>query len=549
MRRRQFLLAAVLTFVVAVGMRCLPLLSSPYPFNPDGVLYAGNARYVVATGRLPLGVLQPDALSFPGFVAVLSEVLDVRPVLVTQPVIAIVGAMPVVFGIAVTRRLARRRGMSPGRARTAALLAGVLLAVEGLYLHRSMAADEQTLGLFLVPLALVSVSRVYTGDRRWAVIAVLTLVSLPPLHNLDSVVAALALVVLASYLFVTDRTRTGLAVVVLAVAFWAYLAGFIAIVAALTPAAILQQQRITDVPGLLVAWVVLTSVLYLWWTRLSSQRQRLTALSVGIVWFGLLFVNVFTPVFPGMFTTPVTMFLLLSPLSAVFAAAAAGVPSFATDRPDGVALASVFAGGALLIGLSLTASLTPEYASTIYRSSTFLHFPGLVVAALGVTAVTWRRLPVSQRAVRTTLSVLLVVCAVTSVPVALSGLALLPYKGVTTPAELSASGFATNYTDRWTSDNHLVRIAPYHTRMVDETKTGGSESAAYRWLSGGLPPPCPVLVQRSWTTTGAQFYPAPPAEMAVSEYRRARASRNVVYATTSPDPIWLSVPRNSTCRT
>jgi hypothetical protein len=85
--------------------------------------------------------------------------------------------------------------------------------------------------------------------------------------------------------------------------------------------------------------------------------------------------------------------------------------------------------------------------------------------------------------------------------------------------------------------------------MVDRTKTGGAEDGTYRWLSGSPPPPCPVLVQRSWTTTGAQFFPTSPVEMDENEYRRARATRHLVYITNSADPIWLSVPRKPACGT
>ncbi len=115
---------------------------------------------------------------------------------------------------------------------------------------------------------------------------------------------------------------------------------------------------------------------------------------------------------------------------------------------------------------------------------------------------------------------------------------------MTTPEELSASGFATEHTAEWTGDDHLVRIRGYH-----DGDGNGSRTASYRWLQGGEVPRCAVLVQQSWTTTGAQFYPAPPERLAPLTYAGTLEERNTVYATTGPDPIMLSVPagRSSAC--
>jgi hypothetical protein len=539
--RSRFLQATLLVFLVAVALRCLPLLSSPYPFNPDGVLYAGDARRTLAAGELPLARLQPDALSFTAWVALVSDVLGVRPLVVAQPTIAVVGAMPVVLAVAVARRLGGRLGLGPARARRGALLAGTLLAVEGLYLHRSMPVEDQTLGLMLVPLVVVTVARGYAGDGRWYAVGVVALVSLPPLHNLDSVVAAAALTLLAAVLLVRDRSAGAAGVAALAAATWGYTLGYMELVAATTPAEILQAERLASVPGLVLAWLVLTSVALVAWQRFSARRRRLAGLAVGTLWFAILLLNAIVPVFPGTPATPPLLFALLAPLGVVLAVASVGGGAVTDRGPDGLAVAALFAAPALFVGLSLTAALTPEYVNTVYRASTFLHFPVVVLAGLGVYC--WRPGAASWPSPngRTVLAVVLVVCAAASIPVAVSGLELLPYKGVTTPAELSASGFAAERTETWAGDDHLVRIQGYH-----EGDANGSRTATYRWLRGGTVPDCAVLSQRSWTTTGAQFYPAPPERLGATAYERTLAQRSVVYATTGPDPIVLSVPADGT---
>jgi hypothetical protein len=133
---------------------------------------------------------------------------------------------------------------------------------------------------------------------------------------------------------------------------------------------------------------------------------------------------------------------------------------------------------------------------------------------------------------------------------------------VTTPAELSAAGFAATHANgSWAGDDHVVRIAPYHADHRDRDGDGGrgndgdragdgdpdftrgARAPVYRWLhDDGAPPACLTVGQRSWTTTGAQFYPAPPVRLDRARYDRTLATRNVVYATTGRDPIVATVP-------
>jgi hypothetical protein len=545
----RFGLAVVLVVAIGVALRSYPLFQSPLPFNPDGVLAAGWARSAQQAGELPLASLAVDDLSFTAFLAILGEMTGVRPLFVSQPTIAVIGTLPALLAVAIGRRLAVARGLDRPTARKAGLLGGLLLAVEGLYLHRSMPVEDQTLGLFLVPLGLVAVYRGYRHrSLRWYVAGTVLLVSIPPLHNLDTVIAAVALVILV----VAARggsARSVRPLATIAAGFAVLAVGYNQVTAALTPAEIVQSARLLDFPGLFFGWVVLLGLIVAWAARRDRRTGRWVVATVLGSWFLLLLANAMRSVFPG---TPATSPLLtygLLPLAVPVALAAWVVPTWSDPDADGPVFWALFASVVAMIGFSLTAALTPEYVSTIYRTQTFLHFPVLASAAVGTLGVfRWvESRATSIRGSTTRLAgvavvVLVLASVLASVPIAVGGLDVLPYKGVTTPAELSAAGFAgAHATGSWAGDDHVVRIAPYHESHADPTN--GARTPVYRWLhDDGAPPRCPAVSQRSWTTTGAQFYPAPPARLETSRYERALRTRHLVYVATSRDPVVMTLP-------
>ncbi|MFB6104744.1 MAG: hypothetical protein ABEJ57_06655, partial [Halobacteriaceae archaeon] len=193
--RRRLAVLAILA--VGTALRMGPLYRSPLPFNPDGVIYAGLTAHTLATDVLPLGQMAVDSLAFTSFLAVLAQITGATPLSIAQPAIAIVGTATALLAVAITHRLARQAGWPTHRAWQAALLAGAILAVEGLYLHRSMPVDEQTAGLLVAPLAVYAIARTRT-DTRYALVAAPALAVLPVLHNLDTVVTAIALLVVAA---------------------------------------------------------------------------------------------------------------------------------------------------------------------------------------------------------------------------------------------------------------------------------------------------------------------------------------------------------------
>lgn len=610
--RRRYLGAALAVALVALALRLGPLHWGPLPFNPDGIGYAARARDAVATGGIDLDGTATDALGYTAALAVVARATGIPPLYVAQPASAVVGAATVVLCLGVGRRAARAAGLSPGRARWAAVFGALLLAVDGLYVYRTMAVDEQTADVLAVPAVVLAAALALRPDRtdrrRWAALAVGGFVLLPPLHNLAGVVAAMAVTVLAGLWVARDPSlRTWVGGAGLVAVAWTWALGYHAALAALTPATVVQSERLARAPGLFLAWVVLGVLGTVWFVTTTRRRQRAVLGTVVVGWFLVLAVNAVVVVYPGTTTTPRPLLLALAPLAVPGLVSVAGVPDLVrAGWPGDAVLALVGAAGGL-VGFGLTAGLTPEYLATVYRAQLFVHLP--LAVAVGVATVRLagrirgriagsggtgvggagtgdgtpgsptgrsddrgsargsrepdpgatdapgvspdRRSTLADAAV-VVVAVGLVACTAAGVPAAFSGLELLTYKGVTTPAEFAGTEFASEERPgAWATDDHLVRVAGYHRGELVEgfvNRSGGSgatEAPVRSWLLGSGPPPrCAVLAQDSWTTTGAQFHPRQPERLDPGSYRRWRATRNVVYAAGHRDPVVLVVPRN-----
>jgi hypothetical protein len=535
-KRTRFALGALLVLVVGVALRSWPLLHSPLPFNPDGIVYAGQVSVALENGVFPLGRMAVDDLQFTAFLTILSQITGHQPLYIAQPAIAVVGTVPVLIAVAAGRWFGTQFGRSWARA--TGLVAGALLAVEGIYLHRSMPVDEQTLGLLFVPLAVYAVANVRT-DRRWLVVLVLLGLVLPPTHNLDSAILGVVLVA-ATALYIAQGAdlRTIGAALGGTLLYWLYMAGYMYVVAATTAAEVIQSARITDIPGLFLAWILLAAITCAWFVTSRERTQRLVLLAGFSGLLVLVVVNAVVPVFPGLPSTKPLILAGAICLVVPMLAAVYGAPQ-ATPTQLGIPFSALVAAVFGFIGLTLTAALTADYLNTLYRAQTFIHLPVLAFSALGLAVLASQRAWSVNSTPTTILAVILVLAAAASIPVAYSGLDALPYKGVTTEGEFDASSFAVEYVpETWASDDHLTRITRYYG-----PNQSNSVLPVYSWMQNGPPPTCPVLSQGSWTTTGAQFYPKSPVSVSSANYDSFVERRHVVYRAGASDTITLSIPK------
>ena len=537
MRDRRLLAGAGGVALFGLALRLGPLYWSPLPFNPDGIGYAATARDALAVGEFPIAEMATDQVGYTALLTVVSALAGDQSLTAAQPMSAFIGGTTVLVGVVIAVRLARDAGVSSHRARAAGLVAGLLVAVEGVFLYRSMPTDEQTAGLLLVPAAALVVDRwLRTGERRWATLAALLVVPIPPLHNLTGLVTAVTITILAGVSVVRMPTRTALVQAAGATTVtWLWVVGYHLAMASATGAEIVQVDRLVRVPGLFAAWVILALVGTAWYVTTTRRIQRGTVLGVLGIAFGLVTVNAVRTVFPSTTATPRGLLVLLLPLviPAVAAALAADVPT--RSRRVGAATLALVAAPVAIVGTALTASLTFEYLALAYRSHLFAHVPLLAVAAVGAVMA-----PGADRERLTALFLVVVVAAAAvSVPVAYAGLELRTYKSVTTEAEFKATAHTSAAVDGFATDDHLGRVVGYHGG-------GGGRRPVYEWIrSGADPPDCPTLAQHSWTTTGAQFHPQRPATLPESTYRDWLNRSHVVYAVDAEDHLVLVVPRNA----
>lgn len=530
-------LAALAVVLLGVSARLVPTWWSPLPATLDGFGHAALAARIL-TGGYPPGA-RADQFVFAGDLAAFALVSGGEPLYLAQPLVALVGGASCLAGMLFVHQIAGGR-WSPGRVRLAAAVAGLGLAVEGLYLRRSGVPDEEAVALLLVPLVALAVHRLLTSRRpAWAVVAAVLLAALPPLHTFGSLVGGLTVTAVVAGAVVTDPRQgtIGLGALVTG-GFWAYVAGYYAVAPSLG-LAVPYAGRVTTRPGLFLAWVVLL-VAAVAWLRATPRLGRLAFVGPLLAGFLVVVVNGITPVFPGTVPSPGPVVALIAVLLVPGLLAGWGIP-LAADRRGVVVLAALLAPVAIVF-FALTAALTPAYFGMTMRAQTFVHpaawaLAGLVAVgfalprarAVGVPDV---RLP---RLRRVAVAVLLAT-ALVSAPLAFVDLDTGHVPSTTTESEYAAVSFATASGGGWTGDYTLVRAA--------ELSLGANASVdgAASWLRGGACPDRPMVSARYWTTTGAHLFPTPPATVSEERYEGMLRSRDLVYVADGTERMAVTLP-------
>jgi hypothetical protein len=578
---------------LAALVRFLPLFWSPHPATTDGFQYAWFAAETLRTGAFPVPEFRVDSVVFTGLTAAVAAVTGVAPIRAIQPLASLAGVFGVVTGLAVARRVADEFGWSRRRVAVAVLATGVVLAFDGVFLRRTMVADEEVLSYVVFPLALLALHAWLDGPaargasgrgspspsparprRRWAWggLAGLFLVTLPLSHIFSTLVAGLSVVALVvAHAVARPTRRTLLGGGAVAAGFWLYFGGYYQVAA--TVMRLAYVDRVTAFPGLFLAWAVLLVVGVAWvWT--TSSRARALAVVVPLATFYLVTVaNAFVSVYPGTPLTPTAVLVPVLALGLPLFFGAVGTATLSPDRPAGAVVVALLAGPLAVVGFSLTASLTPEYVNTAIRGQTFGHLPLAVLAGLLAARVLPARGPGAagtrtdfgrrpsrgsesvapdgsgrsaapgasdatggRSLLRTAVVCVVLVAVVGSLPFAYVTLDTGTYPATTLDSEFRGVGFADRTGGGWATDHSLSRVGLHYFR------SDASPSPTASWLSGGASPSCPVLSQASWTTTGAHLFPFAPETVSGERYDDWLDDRQVVYANTGRDPVTVSLP-------
>lgn len=550
-RRYGLLVAAVLA--VAVAVRSVPLLHSPLP-TPHAFAYIPPTIQTIETEGLVVAG-RTDYIFWHTWLAELSVLFDVHPLYLVRPISALVGGLPAILAVAVTRRLCAHWGWPARRTWAAAGLAGLFIGIQGLYLYRSMAPHPNTIGLFVLPLFVVTLYRAYVSGRRgwWGATAGL-LAIVPPLHVFVSLVIAIIVTILAGLVVARERgLRQPLPLIGVAGLLWLYVPGFHFLLRHVTPTEVAYTERVTEVPGLFLAWIVLGVLGAIWLVGTSPRTQRRLGWGVFGGLFALLALNAVVPVFHAAPPTPPFMLAAFGPLVVLVMLAMWRLPELTGATRVGPPLVAIVAGTLVVIAVTLTAVPTVVHLTTAERANYFFHFPVMVLAGMGGAALLGRVRRPRPQLVRSGLTVALVVCAAASIPVAFAGVPVLPYENSTDGAELAATQFAMERVEgQWTSDGHLrdiaTRIGPGETPAAYAlvgVPANITVEPTYNWLSGvaDRPPDCATMLKRSWTTDGAHFFPRAPERLGTGAYREHLDGANVVYATGATDDLHLALSR------
>ncbi len=538
--RREDVLVALAVFMASAAMRLLPLHWTALPYNVDGFHFTALARMAGTTGHLASAspFLNPDEYVFTAYLTAVSQATGVEPLAIAQFLVAIIGTIPALTAVVLVRHVCARLEWKSSHARLASLLAGLILAFEGVYLGRSAAVSSEMLGHALVVLSALAFYRALRTERpAWMALTLAFVVSLPLTHNLSSMVGALVLLAIFVRTLRNPTKRRVLFGSTILVLFWGYMLFYY------EHAGLVATGYVTALPGLLLAWLVFLVVLA-WWLPSAGPvvQQAIPAGVVGGV-VALLVANHFYPIFPGTASTAILELTFMIPVALVGLVAAWGLPNLSEDAGVSVVVVGLLVGPLVLVGFAMTGNLTHEYEALAVRGQIFAHFALGMLAAITAVEIGYRRGSASRSVARRAVVPLVVLCVLVSAPLAFAGLHATSAQPTVTSSEFATGTFASNHIDDgWLSDGHIAIMSSRYY----PNRTSARYTPLYGWLRGQESlPNCPVVAQRSWTTVGAQVFPSSPARVRSQRYERWVARSNVVYSASGRDPLVVTTPRGT----
>jgi hypothetical protein len=556
-RRNQSALLAVCTlivFLVAAGTRTLYLYWSPYPATLDGFGYAGTAQVTLSDASFPIFEMTADAFTFTSLLVVGSLVTGKTPLTAAQPLVAVAGAGSCLTAVAIARRVGADLGWPRDRRVLAATLAGLGVALSGVYVRRTGVADEEILGLLIVPLlALVGHRALESRRLAWGLLTVLFVAVLPTIHDFSAIVGVVTLLSVAILHAVRRPTLRGVLLSGVTIAgSWLWVVSYFS-TAARIRLNLTYTDRLRDHPWLFVSWLVLLVVGLIWFRRTTGRSQRVTLGLPILVGFVIVAVNAFTPVFPGTVPSPprVAAFVMAYIVTVLFAGYA--VPYCGVCRNVRLApvVISLLAAPIVLIYFALTADLTADFFGQVMRTQTFTHVPVFILGGIGVAGLV-SGIPggrgrlraggmriMRHPATRIAIVAVFLIGALLTLPLAYVDLDTGGAPSTTTETEFEAAVFGTTHLcSSFATDDPLARISGPSPYMGD--RTSGKVQRIRRWLRNGEPPNRPTLTEDSWTITGAHLFPAAPETISPAVHDTWIAERNLVYTTSGWDPLYFT---------
>jgi hypothetical protein len=497
---KSLLLPLLVIFILAFVVRIFPAVWSPYPYNIDGLGEANFSQSIYRTGGLatPLdaGYWDSYILKMPFLdviIATVSSLSGTEPLLLAQSIIAVIGAMSCVAGALVVHMITESR--------RASVLAGMFLALLGTYVFCTTSAWKEALGLtMMIVIAGLFLKR---DDIRIRILLTMALLMMTFVHHHSATITYLFFIIAASgEAFLAWRKRqwswknsadilTGVSLFVLAEIYYSDIElpyyDFIK-----------PETDLYLLIAVLVAMIMLMFAL-LSGSRAAAKRQYLKiVIPVGAI--ALLLLTYFRSLFTGIPTTesPVLMFGTAYVLLAVPMWFGAGRMLGSDQKSTPMILAAILAP-LTMISFAFLRGLDPTSHMIVYRTFDFLDLAMAILFAGGVLIL----LKNLRKAVPVLVIILLMILAATA-PLAFQTQELFGVQNQTYSYEVDSYRILKSLSNVTTFDSDqrigtsvgLLENFSHGTDLAYRIDTGRTTSG-YHWL----------VVEKSWTTTGAQEFP------------------------------------------
>ncbi len=173
---RRHLVPMLFLYFTALAIRLVPLLFSSLPYNIDGFPLVRISNDVISSGEWTMGEYNTKLPIFGMIITVSSLISSEEPLYFVQILIPIITSLSVVLIYFLAYRVTKSR--------TAAVFAGLFLALGGFYVFLTAAVMKQAVGFTLLPLVIYLYHE--REDPRKRLLCAFLLILMPLLHHLTS---------------------------------------------------------------------------------------------------------------------------------------------------------------------------------------------------------------------------------------------------------------------------------------------------------------------------------------------------------------------------
>ena len=495
------LLSLLVIFALAFIIRIYPLVWSPYPYNIDGLGEAVMAGDIYANGDFSIpadsGYRDSYIVDMPimtSLIAMSSQIVGIEPMVFSQVLIAVIGAISCVAGALVVH-------MITGSQRIA-LLGGLLLALLGTYVFCTASVWKETLGLTMM----IFIAGFFIGrkDFRLRIALTVALVAMTFIHHHSAVLTYLFFsFAVAGDAYLSRKNRSwswnnyvdiGTMVLLWVLAVGYYQRIDLPYYGFLTPD--------EDLYLLIAVSCAMSLVLFAVLSRQSSKGspRKLIRVSIPVVGLAILSINYFRPIFPGIPPTEPMVFIFAAAYLVLLLPMWYGAERLLQSRERWISayLALIFAPLSMILFAFLRA-LDATSHMIVYRTFDFLDLAMALMFATGAVIMVRNLKKIGPVVIAS----LILVIAVTT-PLAFQTEKLFGVHNQTYEYEVDAFDWMKSMSPVSTmdSDQRLSTTAGWLFNISSDADLSyrieiGMAVSSYDWL----------VLKSSWTTVGAQQFP------------------------------------------